>query len=89
MPDCDATVVTRVLDAGGTILEKSNCEFFCFSAGSHTNATAPTHNPRRRGYSAGGSSSGCAAAVAAGEVDLAIGCDQGGSIRAPAKSGCQ
>ncbi|MGY3454012.1 amidase [Bradyrhizobium sp. USDA 4353] len=84
VPDCDATVVTRVLDAGGTILGKANCEFFCFSAGSHTNATGPTHNPHRRGYSAGGSSSGCAAAVAAGEVDLAIGCDQGGSIRAPA-----
>lgn len=82
--DCDATVVTRILDAGGTILGKANCEFFCFSAGSHTNATGPTHNPRRRGYSAGGSSSGCAAAVAAGEADLAVGCDQGGSIRAPA-----
>jgi amidase len=84
VPDCDATVVTRILDAGGTILGKANCEFFCFSAGSHTNATGPTHNPHRRGYSAGGSSSGCAAAVAAGEVDLAVGCDQGGSIRAPA-----
>jgi len=84
VPDCDATVATRILDAGGTILGKANCEFFCFSAGSHTNATGPTHNPHRRGYSAGGSSSGCAAAVAAGEADLAVGCDQGGSIRAPA-----
>ncbi|OPY94094.1 amidase [Bradyrhizobium sacchari] len=84
VPDCDATVVTRVLDAGGTILGKANCEFFCFSACSHTNATGPTHNPHRRGYSAGGSSSGCAAAIAGGEADLAIGCDQGGSIRAPA-----
>jgi len=84
VPDRDATIVTRVLDAGGVILGKANCEFFCFSAGSHTNATGPTHNPRRRGFSAGGSSSGCAAAVAAGEADLAVGCDQGGSIRIPA-----
>ena len=44
----------------------------------------PVHNPRRMGYSAGGSSSGSAALVAAGEVDLAIGGDQGGSIRMPA-----
>jgi amidase len=81
--DYDATVVTRILDAGGTILGKANCEFLCFSAGSHTNALGPTHNPHRKGFTAGGSSSGCAAAVAAGEADLAVGCDQGGSIRAP------
>ena len=42
------------------------------------------HNPRKRGYTAGGSSSGCAALVAAGEVDMAIGGDQAGSIRIPA-----
>jgi len=42
------------------------------------------HNPRKPGYSAGGSSSGSAALVAAGEVDMAIGGDQGGSIRIPA-----
>jgi amidase len=42
------------------------------------------HNPHRHGYSAGGSSSGSAALVAAGEVDMAIGGDQGGSIRIPA-----
>ena len=44
----------------------------------------PVHNPHKRGYSAGGSSSGSAALVAAGEVDMAIGGDQGGSIRMPA-----
>ena len=44
----------------------------------------PVHNPHKRGYSAGGSSSGSGALVAAGEVDLAIGGDQGGSIRMPA-----
>jgi amidase len=84
VPDVDATVVTRLLDAGATILGKATCEYFCFSGGSHTSSPAPVHNPHRRGYSAGGSSSGSAALVAAGEVDLAIGGDQGGSIRVPA-----
>ena len=84
VPNVDATVVTRLLDAGATILGKAHCEYFCFSGGSHTNASGPVHNPHRRGYSAGGSSSGSAALVAAGEVDMAIGGDQGGSIRIPA-----
>ncbi|MBS0448933.1 MAG: amidase [Proteobacteria bacterium] len=84
VPTIDATIVTRLLDAGATIVGKSVCEYFCFSGGSHTSASGPVHNPRRMGYSAGGSSSGSAALVAAGEVDLAIGGDQGGSIRMPA-----
>ncbi|WP_043335531.1 amidase [Belnapia moabensis] len=84
VPDVDATVVTRILDAGGTIAGKTVCEYFCFSGGSHTSAPAPVHNPHRMGYSAGGSSSGSAAVVAAGEVPMALGGDQGGSIRMPA-----
>src|SRR5262249_29788775 len=84
VPDVDATIVTRMLDAGGTIAGKVHCEYFCFSGGSHTSAAGPVQNPRRPGYSAGGSSSGSAAVVAAGEVDMAIGGDQGGSIRIPA-----
>jgi amidase len=84
VPEVDATVVTRLLDAGGTILGKAVCEYFCFSGGSHTSASGPVHNPWRHGYSAGGSSSGSAALVAAGEVDMALGGDQGGSIRMPA-----
>ena len=83
VPDIDATIVTRILDAGGEIVGKAHCECFCLSAGSHTNFTGPVHNPRRPGYSAGGSSSGSAALVASGDVDMAIGCDQGGSIRVP------
>jgi amidase len=83
-PDVDATIVTRILDAGGTIVGKAHCEYFCFSGGSHTSAAGPVHNPRKPGYSAGGSSSGSAALLAAGEVDMAIGGDQGGSIRIPA-----
>src|SRR5277367_4237718 len=84
IPNIDATVVTRLLDAGATIKGKAHCECFCLSGGSHTGALGPVHNPHKRGYSAGGSSSGSGALVAAGEVDLAIGGDQGGSIRMPA-----
>jgi amidase len=89
VPDIDATVVTRILDAGGTIVGKSHCEYFCLSGGSHTSALGPVHNPYKYGYSAGGSSSGSGALVGAGEVEMAIGGDQGGSIRMPACwSGC-
>jgi amidase len=84
VPDVDATIVTRILDAGGTIAGKTVCEYFCFSGGSHTSATGPVHNPHRLGYSVGGSSSGSAAVVALGEVPMALGGDQGGSIRIPA-----
>ena len=58
VPEIDATLVTRILDAGGTIVGKSHCEAFCLSGGSHTNATGAVHNPHKMGYSAGGSSSG-------------------------------
>jgi len=84
VPDIDATVVTRILDAGGEIAGKAVCESLCFSGGSHTSDPMPVHNPHKRGYTAGGSSSGSGALVAAGEVDMAIGGDQGGSIRIPA-----
>jgi amidase len=83
VPDIDATIVTRILDAGGTIVGKAHCESLCASGGSHTNATGPTHNPHKMGYSAGGSSSGSAVLVALGEADMATGGDQAGSIRIP------
>lgn len=84
VPDIDATIITRILDAGGEIAGKSTCESLCFSGSSHTSDPMPVHNPHKRGYSAGGSSSGSGALVARGEVDMAIGGDQGGSIRIPA-----
>jgi amidase len=84
VPEFDATIVTRMLDAGAEIAGKVHCENLCMSGGSYTNASGPVHNPHRRGYSAGGSSSGSAAVIAAGEADMAIGGDQGGSIRLPA-----
>jgi len=89
VPDVDATVVTRILDAGGIIVGKAHCEYFCLSGGSHTSALGPVHNPYKHGYAAGGSSSGPGALVGSGEVEMAIGGDQGGSIRMPACwSGC-
>jgi len=83
IPETDATVVSRLLDAGAVIAGKANCEYLCFSGESHTNSTGPTRNPHVHDRSAGGSSSGSAALVGSGAVDMALGCDQGGSIRIP------
>jgi amidase len=83
-PEVDATVVTRILDAGGTIVGKSANEDYCYSGGSHTNARGPVDNPHRPGFTSGGSSSGSGALVGGGVVDMALGTDQGGSVRQPA-----
>jgi amidase len=82
-PRRDATVVSRLLAAGATITGKSVCEDLCFSGGSHTSRTGPVRNPWDETRSTGGSSSGSAALVMAGIVDLATGGDQGGSVRIP------
>ena len=84
VPTRDATVVTRLLEAVATIAGKAVCEDLCFSGGSHTSRTGPVRNPWDETRSTGGSSSGSAALVAAGLVDLATGGDQGGSVRMPA-----
>ena len=84
VPELDATVVTRILDAGGTIVGKTVCEDLCFSGGSHTSKPLPVRNPHKPTHSAGGSSSGSAVVVATGEAEMALGGDQGGSIRMPA-----
>src|SRR2546429_21118 len=83
IPEFDATIVTRILDAGGEIVGKAVCESLCFSGSSFTADTGPVHNPHHPTYSAGGSSSGSAALVVAGECAMAIGGDQGGSISIP------
>jgi amidase len=83
VPQTDATVVTRLLDAGAEITGKSVCESFCMSFGSHTGDTGFVLNPHDRTRTTGGSSSGSAALVASNVVDMAIGCDEGGSIRVP------
>ncbi|XP_060081361.1 amidase-like [Ylistrum balloti] len=82
-PEFDATVITRILDAGGRILGKTTCEDLCLSGSSWTASTGPVPNPYCATRSAGGSSSGSASLVARREIDMAIGGDQGGSIRIP------
>lgn len=84
VPTVDATIVTRMLDAGAELVGKTVCEDLCFSGGSHTSYPWPVRNPHDPERMAGGSSSGSGAVVAAGEADIAIGGDQGGSIRIPA-----
>lgn len=84
IPGHDATVVERLLAAGATIVGKSVCEDLCCSGSSFTSASGPVRNPWDTTRETGGSSSGSAALVAAGEVGLALGGDQGGSIRIPA-----
>jgi amidase len=83
VPRRDATVVRRLLDAGATITGKAVCEDLCFSGASFTSRPGPVRNPWDQSRNAGGSSSGSGALVASGEVDLALGGDQGGSIRIP------
>ncbi len=83
VPDVDAVVATRILDAGGEIIGKAVCEDLCFSGASFTSATGPVLNPHNPKFNAGGSSSGSAALVVNGDCDMAMGGDQGGSIRIP------
>ena len=83
-PEGHAAVVDRLLDAGATLVGKTNLDELAFGPTSETSAFGPVENPRAPGHVAGGSSSGSAAAVAAGEVDLALGSDTGGSVRIPA-----
>ncbi len=78
VPDFDATIVTRVLDAGGRIIGKNTMSPIS------TRAFRPPTNPLDESRTPGGSSNGSGVAVAAGEVDISFGGDQGGSIRIPA-----
>ncbi|XP_052090946.1 amidase-like [Mytilus californianus] len=82
-PEFDATIITRILDEGGNIVGKTVCEDMCYSVLSCTASTGPVKNPIDSKLSAGGSSSGSAALLGRKEIDLAIGGDQGGSIRIP------
>jgi amidase len=87
VPEHDATVVRRLLDTGATIVGKMNMG--SLALGGSYSVNGPTLNPRNPDYVAGGSSTGSAAAVVADNVDIALGTDQGGSIRLPAAwSGC-
>jgi amidase len=83
VPETDATVATRILDAGGEIVGKATCEYFSFSSAGHTSVTGRVESPLKPGYSPGGSSTGSAVLVVLGEADMALGGDQAGSIRIP------
>jgi amidase len=84
VPTRDATVVTRLLESGATVVGKTNMDDMAFTGNGHSSAFGPTLNPHDPDRLSGGSSGGSAIAVAEGEADLGIGADQGGSIRVPA-----
>ena len=82
--DTDATIVTRLLDAGAQIVATLNLDNFAFSGAGDTSAQGPVLNPHNPEYLAGGSSGGSGAALYYDDIDITIGGDQGGSIRIPA-----
>jgi aspartyl-tRNA(Asn)/glutamyl-tRNA(Gln) amidotransferase subunit A len=84
LPLVDAEVVRRLKAAGAVFLGKLNLHEFAYGASSVVSAFGPVRNPWAPEYSAGGSSSGSAAAVAAGLCYGAVGTCTGGSIRQPA-----
>ena len=85
IPEIDATAVARLLDAGATIAGKTIASDGAGIRDLEDNSPFVTvRNPRKPTHAPGGSSSGSAAALAAGDVELALGTDMGGSVRIPA-----
>ncbi|MEU8279318.1 amidase [Microbispora bryophytorum] len=89
IPHEDATVVTRLLNAGAEIVGKTAVPAFCADAAGLTGLEPQPSNPYDPTRLPGASSSGNAVVIVSGQADLAVGGDQGGSIRLPAAwSGC-
>jgi aspartyl-tRNA(Asn)/glutamyl-tRNA(Gln) amidotransferase subunit A len=84
IPDFDPPVVERIKQSGAVLLGKTNTSEYGWKGDSGNRIVGPTRNPWSRERTAGGSSGGAAAALAAGLGPLALGADGAGSVRIPA-----
>ena len=84
VPAADAPVVSRLKQAGGILIGKTNMPEFALWWETANSIFGRTENPWKRGRTTGGSSGGEAAAIAAGLSPFGVGSDVGGSIRQPA-----